>query len=234
MKSIFVYTHMGLGDHFVCNGLVRELTERENAEKTFLPIREENMDDVVAMYSDDPRIHCIPIANYSHSNHNKIFVLPEAKSSKVFTVGFENCRLDYDVSFYETQGIPFEKRWSSFKCNRNRERETVLEKYLNPKDEPFILVQDTCSLGRWQYPVRSDLKIIYLAKGKWSDGTNIRMIDWMSLIEKATEVHAISSLVHLAASMGRDGVYHDFGRDSYWNGYITLPPNWKTVKEQFR
>ena len=32
MKTILVYTHMGLGDHFVCNGLVRELTERENAE----------------------------------------------------------------------------------------------------------------------------------------------------------------------------------------------------------
>ena len=225
---------MGLGDHFVCNGLVRELTERENAEKTYIPVKKHNMDDVVAMYSDDPRIHCISIENYYHSNHNQIFNLPEAKSSTIFKVGYENCRRDYDVSFYDTLGISFEKRWSSFKCNRNREREAMLEQYLNPNNEPFILVQNICSLGKWEYPVRSDMKVIYLTEGKWSDGTKIRMIDWMSLIEKATEVHAISSLVHLAASMGRDGVYHDFGRDSYWNGYITLPPNWKTVNEKFK
>ena len=165
MKSILVYTHLGLGDHFVCNGLVRELTERENAEKTYVPVKETNIDDVAAMYSDDSRIHCIPIKNYYHNNHEKIFNLMEAKSSEIFKIGYEKCRRDYDVSFYDCVNIPFEKRWSSFKCNRDYDRENRLYQYMNPNDEPFILVQNTCSLGQWNYPIKTNMKIIYLTQG---------------------------------------------------------------------
>ena len=66
-----------------------------------------------------------------------------------------------------------------------------------------------------------------------TDGFRDCLLDWAGLIEKAVEVHCInSSFIHLAASFGRAGVFHDFGRDAEWGGRFVLPANWRAVRER--
>ena len=237
MKTIFIHPHPGFGDQVICNGLVRELTEKENADITYLLVHPRVKDSTVAMYADDTRIVCIleheaytNIQRYSTPNTKEL--LPKFKESKTFIIGFDQLRKDYDVSFYDCVNIPFEKRWSSFKCHRNKQKEIELELLVNPNNIPFALIQDKASIGTYRYTIPKNIHKIYFDEVYNADGCPYTMVDWCGLIEKANEVHGVSSLVHLAASLGVDGFYHDFGRDSSWGGYISLPSNWITVDER--
>lgn len=231
MKKITICHHFGLGDHFTCNGLVRELIEREKADKAFLTVNYRNIDTVKAMYSDEPRLSFIPVLNTGNQEiEHFIRNVPNLKDSEFFIIGFDKTKLNYDVGFYEQVGIPFEKRWSSFKCPRDKNAESYLEKMLNIReDEPFILVQDYDSLFKRDYKVDTDMRVVYLREYQYENGNRVRLTDWCGIIEKAKEVHALSSLVHLTASMGIPGIYHDYCRDSNWGASIQLPSNWNTV-----
>lgn len=225
MKSIFIYHHLGLGDHIICNGLVRELTILEDAEIVYLPVKYHNLNSVLAMYSDDSRIKCIPV-----SGDLQVASLPQLKKGlcdSVYRVGHEKTRVDWDVSFYDSVGIPFEKRWTSFKCNRDYTRETILSSIVNPTNEEFILVHDTCSIGTLAFNLKTNTKIIRVNPVTCYGWSSV-LTDWCGLIDKAKEVHCIdSSFIHLCASMGRNGVFHDFHRG---NPFV-LPKSWETIKE---
>jgi hypothetical protein len=239
LPIIFIHTHQGIGDHMICNGLVRELTERENAAITYLAVKKENYTSVSAMYADDSRIHCLPMEKWFHGDPHRIpMSLPQAKiASKVFISGFDKCRQDWDVSFYDSVDVPFEKRWTSFKCHRNKEREAKLESIINPNNEPFVLVHDEQAYApdRFEFRTRNDLKIIRVKKVVTSDGWADNLIDWYGMLEKATEIHCISSsVIHFAASIGREGFFHDFGRCDAWGGNFVLPSSWKTIDERWR
>lgn len=228
MKSIFIYHHLGLGDHIICNGLVRELANREQARFVYLPTKSKYMNTVPRMYADDSRIVCVPVLGDQDVPH-----LPQIKfCQNVFKVGFEKCRVDWDVSMYDSVSVPFEKRWTSFKCHRDMGREKMLEGIVNPDNEPFILVHDQTSVGRLPFTHREDIKVIKVepvSKDGWSDC----LLDWCGLMQKAEEIHCVdSSFIHLCTSMGVKGYFHDFGRDQHWGGYFNLPDTWTRVKEK--
>ncbi len=231
MNSVFIYHHLGLGDHIICNGLVRELVVRENADIAYLPVKHHNMNSVTRMYGDDRRIACVPVAHDAEVPN-----LPQVATGicqTVYRVGFEKCRSDWDVSFYDSVGVPFEKRWTSFKCHRDVGREAKLESIVNPDNEPFILVHDTTSTGRYAFETRKDVKVIRVVPIDTADGWNGCLIDWCGLIDKAVEVHCVdSSLIHLCASLGRSGVFRDFGRGAAWGGRFVLPSSWHVIAEK--
>jgi hypothetical protein len=232
MKTIVIHHHFGLGDHIVCNGLVRELIKRENPDRVFLTCATRNLDSVVSMYSDEPRMIfiSIPIRGNAPHDHTWLTTIPELKNSTFFIIGHENTRQDWDVGFYDSVGIPFEKRWTSFKCPRDKNREQQLEKMLNlAEGEEFVLAQDYDSVTKRNYEIKTDKRIIYLRQFQFPDGSLSRITDWCGVIEKAKEVHALSSLVHMTTSMGIPGVFHDYCRDSCWGASFVLPKNWTTV-----
>ena len=244
MKTIFIHPHSGFGDQVMCNGLVRELTERENADITYLLVHPDTKESTIAMYSDDSRIQCVEeLDAYTHnqpkygtwfspSTPNENDLLPKYRESKIFMVGFKHLKPIYDQSFYECVGVPFAKRWSSFKCNRNKQKEKELELLVNPSNEEFNLIQYQASIGVFQYEIPQNIKTIYFEPTHSSNGELFNMVDWYGLIEKAKEIHGVSSLVHFAASIRGSGFYHDFGRDSLWGASITLPETWITVDER--
>ena len=54
---IYIFSHLGLGDHIICNGIVRYYSEIY--EKVFVFVRQHNFSNVSYMYRDNPNI--IPI-----------------------------------------------------------------------------------------------------------------------------------------------------------------------------
>lgn len=223
VKCIFIHQHLGLGDHIVCNGLTREIINQESdAEYFFMPVKHHNYSTVSKMFSDEKKLVLISV----HGDWNEIYNLPHIKfCSKIYLVGHYKTRKDWDVSFYEGVNIPFEKRWTSFKIDRDYETEKKIEEQLNPNSEPFILIHDTASWGTCPIETRKDLKIIRVTPITSS------ITDWCGLIEKAEEVHCIdSSFIHLCTSMGREGTFHDFNKDSSWGAHFVMPENWKMKK----
>jgi len=228
MSSIFIYHHLGLGDHIVCNGLVRELVERHKPDIAYVLTKIHNMNNVSAMYADDLRIVCLET---DKEESPKTFRRQMALADYRYRVGFERCNpMAWDRSFYECANLSFETRWSSFKVNRVIEREKKIESLMNPTGEPFVLVHDTSSMGTYPLDIKTDYKIIRMMPVSTPDGWRDTLIDWCSMIEQAKEIHCLdSSFIHLCASIRKTGTYHNVKETGHAFRF-TLPAGWKEVQ----
>lgn len=201
-NSIFVYHHLGLGDHLVCNGLVRAILEQSTAEHLYLPVKKHNYTSVRSMYLDECRIVCLPVSG----DADVPSLSQAALADKVYRAGFEKTRSDWDVSFYDSVGIPFSDRWNRFKINRNLQRESELANLLKIDDQPYIVIHDTASIGRYERldVDAGDCRVIRVEKH------TDNLLDWCGVIEGAEAFHGIdSSVVHLAQSLDvKRGVLH--------------------------
>lgn len=218
-ELVFVYHHLGLGDHFVCNGLVRHILSVLSPLRLYLPTKQHNMTTVSSMYCDDRRVVCLPVRTDSD-----VPVLPELRlQPAIFQVGFSKCRDDWDVSFYDSVGISFDVRWSDFKINRNREAEETLQKSLGLNDgTPYIVVHDTGSIGEFPLRIPTNTKVVRIEK------KTANLLDWCGVMENAQEVHCVdSSVVHLAQCLEiKHGVFHNIRTQST---LFKLKEGWETI-----
>jgi hypothetical protein len=137
----YIYHHLGLGDHIICNGLVRHFCDLYNEVSVFC--KTNNYENIVCMFSDDDRIKIIPLKDdnevISYITNNKLH-------NNLIKVGFD--RLWYgnpktfDIGFYNTANIPFEYRFTKFKFERDFNLEKQIMNELNPTGEDYIF----CSL----------------------------------------------------------------------------------------
>lgn len=58
----YIYHHLGLGDHIICNGLVRSLKNSFNEEISVF-VKPQYYENISKMYRDDPNIIPLPIGN---------------------------------------------------------------------------------------------------------------------------------------------------------------------------
>lgn len=194
IDTLYIHHHLGLGDHIICNGLVRYLTKLTGANDVWLVVKKQNINNVVRMYADDRRIKFIPVSSDSE------FYQFRMDWSKVILarIGFEKCRdADFDVSFYDSVGVPFQERWNSWYCDRNADSEKNMIDELNLPTK-FALVHDTSSIGKFDLSVNTDLPVIRVSRIK----SETSIFDWIGIIERATEIHCVdSSFIHLVNSV---------------------------------
>lgn len=194
IDSLFVYHHMGLGDHIICNGMVRYIVEKVKPTFLYLPVKNHYYESVRSMYLDDHRIVCLPV----DSDNDVPYLINFYGKNGFIKSGFEKTRKDWDVSFYDSVGIPFSARWDHFNINRNTEREMLLRDMLIIK-EPYIVVHDTSVGGGKFEKMNVDSNGMRVIK---IHPHTTNMFDWCSVIETAEEFHGIdSSAVHLAQSL---------------------------------
>lgn len=224
LRSLLIYHHLGLGDHFICNGLVRTLREVYKPSRLLLPTKRQYIGSVSQMYSDLPELVPIPVETDAD-----VAQLPEYSSSqKVIRIGFENVRQDFDKSFYDSAGVPFSARWTHARIVRNGEREEQLRKALEiSPGEAFILIHNAGSVGQFRLKIRTDLRLIHVAP------LTASMLDWCSLAESAAEVHCIdSSFIHLAQTLKiKRGFFHDIRKTK---SSFQLHEDWTTVRYRIR
>jgi hypothetical protein len=200
---------MGLGDHIICNGIVRHLKEIYGEVTVFC--KPHNYTNVNYMYRDDINIIVLSVGN-DDDVHNYIVI--NNINQDVIRIGFGGLSFDpstsFDKDFYKMLEIPFEYRFSKFYLERDLEKEKNILEKLNPNNEPFIFVHDV-DLNK----VRKDLKIIENPK-------DFGIFELMSLIENAEEVHLMeSSLKCLVNSFKCDKpkfYYHQYVRN--YNSYL--------------
>ena len=63
----YLYHHLGLGDHIICNGLVRSLVTTEDYYR--LIVKEHNLGSVQFMYRDLKNLECVPVKNDLEANY---------------------------------------------------------------------------------------------------------------------------------------------------------------------
>ena len=61
MPEAFFMPHLGLGDHIICNGILRKL--REDYDIVHMPVKRHNYQTVKDMVRDDAGIELIPVGD---------------------------------------------------------------------------------------------------------------------------------------------------------------------------
>lgn len=218
-NTIFIHHHLGLGDHVVCNGMVRFCLKNLGSSKVRVVVKNKYVDSVSQMYRDERNIELQPVETDSN-----FYNLPlEWNKVKLVRAGFEKCRrIDWAVSLYDSVGISFNERWDSFYYERNKQEEEKLVQTINPP-ERFALVHNVSSVGKFDLKLDTDLPIINVSP---VDGFGV--FSWLGMVERAQEVHCIdSSFAHLVESffgINKNLNFHDvkndgviFSRKQQWN-----------------
>jgi hypothetical protein len=191
----YIYSHLGLGDHIICNGLYRELID-SNQEYTIF-VKHHNIETVSFMIRD---LDNITIKGVSDDFEvNKFLLVNAIKNDSIIKIGFCQIPLpgakDFDDTFYIQHNIPFEKRWSSFKCDRDIESEKKLFDKFNVKEGEYVFIHDDKSRGYEideSYIINKDLPIIRNVSGMTKNS-----FDYCYLMQHSKESHFMDSSFRL-------------------------------------
>lgn len=188
----YIYSHLGLGDHVICNGLYRELIG--NDEEYTLFAKRHNVKTISFMLRDLKNVY---IQEADDLVAERI-VASNVENSIV--IGF--CRFpypgakDFDDSFYLQHDVDFEKRWSSFRCDRDIDSEKVLFERFGVKEGEYVFVHDDIDRGYEideSFIINKDLPII--RPNRELDSGN--SFDYCYLMQNSRESHFMDSSFRL-------------------------------------
>lgn len=185
----YLHHHLGLGDCFTCNSIVRHYYSLEN-ELTIFSYNH-YLVNVEYMYSDLPNLKIIGVNSDSEAES---YVYQNNLRDSYIRVGFEkvlqlkNKCETFDETFYVGANIPYESRFEKHYIPRNLEKEKQVYYELNPTNEPFIFIHEDKDRGMRldRNRIRKDLKII-------ENNKKYLVVDLLYLLENAQEIHIMQS-----------------------------------------
>jgi hypothetical protein len=235
-RELQIYHHLGLGDHIICNGLVRRYCK--SYERIYLFVKHVNVESVAFMYRNEPKIILVPVKDDDE------VPLRTNDSIPLIRVGFEYVNTssrNFDESFYRQVGLEFDCRWSDFALERDYSMEMELFNTLNPNCVPYALVHDDPSRGfslDLTY-VTKDLRIIRPSDcmdGLYADGTfkKYNLFHWILVLERAREIHCMDSafkcLVESLVNVNTPRlVYHRYVRGAGPRFVSSMRKDWVTI-----
>lgn len=182
MSVKYIYHHLGLGDHIICNSIIRIYSYKY--DNIVLFVKEHNLCSVKNMFIDLNNITYITGDDYyinRYCGEHEIDLLK---------IGFEytDHRLNFDESFYNQLNINFNERWDLFYIKRNIDSEIKLFNKFNLKPNTYIFVHDDSDRGFNINIENNNMKIIRPIKGLTEN-----IFDYLYLIENSAEIHCIDS-----------------------------------------
>jgi len=189
---------MGMGDHIMCNGMVRHFADENKI--VYLFCLHKNYDEISYMYRDNTRIVILPVEN--DDGAWSIICADEKIKENTIVVGHhgdpkKNVQPLYfylhrgkrlDRAFYDMAEVPLEFKRSKFIFVRDYERENLLYHTLNPNELPFIFIHEDPHRGFFldRDKIRKDLLIVKPIPG-------FHIFDYIGLLEDSIEIHIMES-----------------------------------------
>jgi hypothetical protein len=175
---LLLHHHLGLGDHFVCNGLVRYIYFNLRKDIT-LVTKEHNYETVKALYSDINLKYMVVNSDYDVKYENYLYA----------RIGFEYCKNEeWEKSFYDQIKLDYSNRYKYCFFPRDHKREKELINKLQI-DGDYCFCNTSCSNKDYDIKIKTNYQKIYLQKI-----TN-NLLDWIGVIENAKEIHTIDTSV---------------------------------------
>lgn len=218
MNNVILYHHLGLGDHFVCNGLVNKISE--SYDTVYLPCKTCNYETVEYLYSE---ISNIKVFKVDGDEFREVETFSSILNLPILLVGFMNHNpQNWDRSFYSQMEIDFSERYNSFYLPKSPPSNII-----EPLDEDYILVHDQTSIGKFDFKLETSLKIVRIELGVSSN-----LFSYIEVIKRAKEIHCInSSVFHLIDSLidTTDQLYYHDVRPSDGTKF-QISDKWKIIK----
>lgn len=193
MSSVLLYHHLGLGDHIMCHGIVREYCKKY--EKVAIFCYTHNYPTVSFMYRDLPNLTIIQSddATAKELISRNASQPKGSKYDEVKIVGFQNLNrndgIPLEWQFYQIAGVPLEKKWGSFFIKRDFEKEQALFKKVAPEGDYAFIHEDTPRKYIIKRKLISENCAIFTPEREFANNA----IDYCTIVEKAKEVHVIDS-----------------------------------------
>jgi len=189
MSLKYIHHHLGLGDHIICNGMVRHFCKKYDNVVIFSYTR--YYENVNYMYRD---LDNLEIFDFDREEDAIMFVESNTTvKNNLIKPGFEkldSCldRMTFDEAFYHLAGLDFQIRFDEFYIERDIDRENEVCKTLNPDGEKYIFVLDDPDRGYNidMEKVTNEYKII---RNDYQFG----MFDYIKLLENAEEIHMMQT-----------------------------------------
>ena len=192
-NNVFIYHHLGLGDHFHCNGVVRFIINHQHKNKKFkLFAKSKYYEMVKFMYRDIEDLKIIEISNNEEQEKDEIESY--IKDGDILEkIGFDyflknkNQNKTIDMLFYEQFNIEYSRRFELTYWKRDHEKENRLYDLLvnNPN---YIFVHDDPSRG-FTIPEKLLSKNYQIIKNSYE----YSIFDYCKIIENAKEIHVMES-----------------------------------------
>jgi hypothetical protein len=262
MKIKYLHHHLGLGDHFCCNGLVLELVKRWNVDRLFLFCWEHNLKTLKKLYANT-KVELIPLKSFSNENkqiqnyfssknisiqHNGSIDWETGNSGSYFQLGFNwmqnQCHkqisqnVSCDQCFYLQANVPYEYRFDKFSYCRDIESEQKILQELNPNKEEYIFVAIDDKDRGMVAPSRkcivdNGVKIIENPK-------QYNVLDLGLLLENAKELHLMESSIRCMLeanifNISKPKLYLHAWRGCIWGNNSVHSWNiiWQDCSEQY-
>lgn len=188
MKELLIYHHLGLGDHLICNAIVRNYAALDRYDLISVFCKEHNVPSVECMYSDLVEVNVVPVKDDAHAEQiiaDKSVGKDAAHGLRLGATGpggFDSKQ--FDREFYRQAGVPFEERWTKFRWGNCD--------YVEPPPRPYAFVHDDPERGfKIDYSRIAHWIPIIVRPNRVLGGNNI--FNWARVIEEAKEVHCIPS-----------------------------------------
>ena len=226
--KFLAYTHLGLGDHIVCNGLLNYFSE--SFDKIYLPVKSRDINNISYLYKDNQKIEVFKIEHSSEVEDINSF----AKKNHLITlkVGFKKRKPPFNLSFYDQFGLPYSYSISKFTVPKDIKKEESLYKHLKDiyevKDR-YQVVHNQSSYGKVSLHINKELSTIFIEKD-----TDLykNIFLYSKVIKNATEIHCLdSSFLHLVERMETNAnlFFHNIKKDGQKGADVHLVKNWKIV-----
>lgn len=232
-KECYIYHHLGMGDHLICNGLVREICKRYG--KTFILCKGHNVASVEFMFRDLKNVAIYPVDNDAEASGVIVSVPEGSDAIKIGYMGKDwlSNTDAWDESFYRQAGLDFNARWDSFYFKRDEKREKLFYDKCIKKDEPYIFIHDDKHRGFIidDNKIESNNKRLIRPERDKKAGT-YNIFDYCKILERADEIHSIDSsfdkLVDCMNSTTKNIYFHDYARKVNRSscGYHTYRRKW--------
>jgi len=225
--TLYIWHHLGIGDTFICNGIVRHYAKLY--KNIYLFYRYPYKEKTKRLYSDLNNIYLIDGGTHEDSLA-KIWEMTHP-SSLLLKIRIDRLPNDktFDQVFYEQAKLPFEMKWSNFYFKRDLEKEKkVFYDILGLKDnEDFIFVHAATRDHIDLIPKNISEKIKIIRPSDQS----IDIYDFLYTIEKAKEVHMMNSsflcLIDCIQLRNDNLFYHKYLRP---DSDQILKLNWKILE----
>jgi len=239
MENFYIFQHLGMGDFFICNSIVRKYVKDDPQRKYHLFCPPNYIKSLSQMYDDLKNLEYIGIQDGGDAWYGTLNFVNEhlqknrVHPSKMLVIGWRypqwivNPQISFERNFYLHQNIPYEEKWNSFKCIRNEQKENELFDSLNIEGD-YIFVHDDSRYRIDPNRLPNDMRIIS-ASPEMSDC----MIHYSKLIENAKEVHCIESsfgFMNDLMGLNKNFYIHRYAR-THKIPHFDIPDCYKYAKE---
>jgi hypothetical protein len=186
----YIYQHLGLGDHFICHGLVRHFSKLHSEISIFC--KPHYTQSVEFMYKDIKNLTCIPaddvdVRGYIKSNNINI--------NDLIVVGHGSWHpqsKNFAESFYLQHNLSLDLKWDNFFVQRDTIREQKIIDYFGVKKNEYIFIHDDhtrdLNIDNNSIENHKNLEIIRPEKNLTEN-----IFDYCGLIENSYSAHFMDS-----------------------------------------